>query len=109
MKTFADTIRRLPFEQLWELLNNPRPVSGEIFTCLYSWMNPKQTLGQNIVQVCLDSGACASVSDVRRKIKEGSLTWNGQRITDKTAPTLVWPGWGVVCRGKKNHFMVVKA
>jgi len=99
----------LTFDELWEHLNNPKAVCRETFASIMAWMKPKTVQDGKISQICVDGGALPSISEVRRKMKEGSLSWNGEKVTDpEKLATFIWPGWGIIRIGKKQHFMVVK-
>ena len=99
----------MTFQELWEILESPREVNQDTFAGMWWWMRPKRTEeGKNICQVIVDSGAMDSLSDARRKIKEGGVKWNGERVTDwRLVPSFIEPGWGVVKIGKKNHSLVI--
>lgn len=99
----------LTFDELWEILNKPKAVCRETFASMMAWMKPKTVQPGKLSQVCVDGGALPSISEVKRKVKEGSLFWNGEKITDSEKETnFIWPGWGIIRIGKKQHFMVVK-
>lgn len=99
----------MTFEQLWEILNNPQEVDATTFASLLWWMRPPTVKMGNIGEIAVQGKACTSLSETRRKIKEGSLSWNGQKVKDiEMIPIFLWPGWGIIRIGKKQHFMVMK-
>jgi tyrosyl-tRNA synthetase len=102
-------IMMLTFDELWEILNKPKAVCQETFASMWWWMRPKTVQDGKIAQICVDGGALPSISEVRRKVKEGSLSWNGEKVTDpESLVKFIWPGWGIIRIGKKQHFMVIK-
>jgi hypothetical protein len=106
---FSDVMDRLPMEALRTILNNPQPVSQDTFTCMAAWMGVRGVdfLFNPIDQLMVDSRAFTTLSEARRKIKQGGVKWNGKAVTDShTTPEWIWPGWGILALGKKQHWLV---
>ena len=111
-KTFDSVMRgSLPFQDLWSLLNNPREIDKATLDDVISWMRP-QRVDENIPfwKAAKSSPLINSKSDVMRKIKEGSIRWNGEKVEDaEMLINFLGPGWGVIQVGKKNHTVVINS
>ena len=102
-------IDEFPFEKLLALLNEPKVVDQKTFGYVFAWMEPKFTDATTFVEVAVASGIVESRSDVYRKVKEGSMKWNGVKVIDPNMPVkFIFPGWGVVKLGKKQHKVVMQ-
>jgi hypothetical protein len=104
------TINQL-FDELQEVLKNPTDNPNLWFFLLWACRPPtidkESTItdATTLVTFSFDSTQpTVTRSEVRRFVKEGSLKWNGTKVTDPFMP-LTWlaPGWGVIQHGKK-HF-----
>jgi tyrosyl-tRNA synthetase len=109
MRTFNDVMRDLPFRDLWDLLNNPVSVDKKILDCIIAWTKPKRVEeGESFWEIALPTPLFNSKSDLLRRVKEGSVRFNGEKIIDIEKPvSLLEPGWGVIKLGKKNHGVVI--
>ena len=101
---FRDVMRGFPYEKLWGLLNAPRSIDYATLECVINWCRPRAAKGHTFVEAVLDSKLLETRSDVFRKVKEGGMKWNGQRVADVNMPIeFLAPGWGVIQLGKKTH------
>jgi hypothetical protein len=101
---FRDVMREFPYEKLWELLNDPRPVDYATLEYVINWCRPRVAKGHTFVEAVLDSRLLDTRSEVFRKVKEGGMKWNGRRVADVNMPIeFLAPGWGVIQLGKKTH------
>ncbi|MFA6364706.1 hypothetical protein [Methanoregula sp.] len=112
-KTFADMMVAFPFDDLWELLNNPRSIDAETLEHVINWCQPKIPSGiirfDAFADVVVKSGFIATRSAVIRKIKEGSMKWNGSQVSDPNMLSgFLDPGWGVIQLGKRTHRVVIE-
>ena len=79
---FRDVMNAFPYETLWELLNDPKPIDDTTFEYIVNWCRPRVAQGHTFVEAVLDSKLLETRSDVFRKVKEGGMRWNGDRVTD---------------------------
>jgi tyrosyl-tRNA synthetase len=112
-ETFADVMTKFPFDDLWELLNNPRSIDAITLEHVVNWCRPQVPSGilcfDAFADVVVKSGLLASRGEVIRKIKEGSMKWNGSRVSDANMPVgFLNPGWGVIQLGKRTHKVVLE-
>jgi len=109
MKTFNDVMEVLSFNELWNLLNDPKELDDIIFQCVINWCRPKKvTNGQSFIDMALESKSFNSKSEIIRNFKGNALKWNGKKIIDlEYKCNLLNPGWGVIQIGKKNHIVVI--
>ena len=109
LATFGDVMDALPMEELRDILLRPRPVSLNTFTCLAAWMGTTEApVGCVVERVMVICGAFPTISEARRKIKQGGVKWNGTPIIDgQMIPAWLWPGWGILALGKKQHWLVI--
>jgi len=106
--SFLNVMEAFPYEELWELLNDPKPIDNAILEHVIRWCRPKAIGGTTFVEAVLDSNLLETRSDVLRKVKEGGMKWNGRRITDMNMPIeFLAPGWAVIQLGKKTHRVVL--
>jgi hypothetical protein len=122
IKTFSDVMREFPYETLMEHLRHPHAIDKVTLGFIIDWTWPKivqnefegteagiQPIRRPFVQRALESRIVSSKSEVRRKIKEGALYWNGVRVTDENMLTdFLEPGWAVVQLGKKHFKTLLK-
>lgn len=97
----------LPFEVLYELLDNPHPVDEVTFSHICWWMRPRPVKNLAILPAMVEAGLVQTNSEARRLIEQGGVSWNGQKVTD-TRMTLefIEGRWGVFKTGK-NHEVVL--
>lgn len=101
---FLDVMKAFPYERLWELLNDPKPIDHVILEYVINWCRPATATGTTFIKAVLDTKLLETRSDVFRKVREGGMKWNGQRVTDVNMPIeFLAPGWGVVQLGRKTH------
>lgn len=101
---FRDVMREFPYEKLWELLNDPKPIDYATLEYVINWCRPRVAKGHAFVEAVLDSRLFETRSEVFRKVKEGGMKWNGRRVADVNMPIeFLAPGWGVIQLGKKTH------
>jgi tyrosyl-tRNA synthetase len=113
LETFADVMREFPFDDLWELLNNPHSIDAKTLEYVVSWCRPRIPSGilsfDSFADVVIKSGLLASRGEVMRKVKEGSMKWNGSRVSDANMIIgFLDPGWGVIQLGKRTHKVVLE-
>ena len=100
----------LSCEDLQKILRKPleAEIDHKIFACMIQWMNIHTTQeGKRFCEIACDTPLFATHGEVRRKIKEGGVKWNGVKVTDPNfIPELIDPGWGVVQLGKNNFGLV---
>ena len=108
-RTFADVMEDMPFQTLWELLNNPRDIDKPTLDNVISWTRPARIQNNSSLwEAALKTSLFASKSQVTRSFHQKSLRWNGELVTDIEHPaTLLKPGWGVFKMGKKSHAVVI--
>ena len=98
-----------PFDNLWELLNNPRAIDGQTFEHVVNWCRPRVLKGTSFAEAVIESGLFATRGEVIRKIKESAMKWNGVRVIDANMPVaFLEPGWGVIQLGKRTHKIVLE-
>lgn len=109
LATFGDVMDELPMEDLRDILLRPRPVAPDTFTCMAAWMGTTEApVGCAVERVMVICGAFPTISEARRKIKQGGVKWNGQSVKDsQMIPTWLWPGWAILALGKKQHWLVI--
>lgn len=101
---FRDVMKELPYEKLWELLNDPKPIDNTTLEYVVNWCRPRVIQGRTFADAILDSNLLETRSEVFRKVKEGSMKWNGQQATDMNMVIeFLEPGWGVIQLGKRTH------
>ncbi len=101
---FRDIMDAFPYEKLWELLNDPKPIDAATLECVVNWCRPRVIQGHTFADAALDSTLLKTRSEVFRKVKEGGMKWNGQRISDvNVLIEFLEPGWGVIQLGKTTH------
>ena len=83
---FRDVMNAFPYETLWELLNDPKPIDDTTFEYIVNWCRPRIAKGHTFVEAVLDSKLLETRSEVFRKVKEGGMRWNGNRVTDANMP-----------------------
>ena len=106
--SFLNVMEAFPYEELWELLNDPRPIDNATLEHVIRWCRPKTIGGATFVEAVLDSNLLETRSDVLRKVKEGGMKWNGRRVADMNMPIeFLAPGWAVIQLGKKTHRVVL--
>lgn len=111
--TFDNVMVAMPFDDLWELLSNPRPIDSETLELVINWCRPMIPSGciafDDIADVIVKSGLLSTKSEVVRKIKERSVKWNGNQVADPHMLTgFLKPGWGVIQLGKRTHKVVIE-
>lgn len=108
MITFSQIMDMMSGDEVFRLLSHPQEVgTGKLF-CLAAWTCPKIVVGEKLTDIMVQSGAMPSLSEARRKIKEGGVRWNGVKVTDLEMRVEFFKfGWGVIQVGKKNHTMVI--
>ena len=106
---FSDVMDALPMEELRDILLCPCPVSPDTFACMVAWMGTTEApMGCVVERVMVICGAFLTVSEARRKIKQGGVKWNGKSVQkSQMIPTWIWPGWGILALGKKQHWLVI--
>lgn len=109
LATFGDVMDALPMEELRDILLRPRPVTPDTFTCMVAWLGtteaPTGCAVERVMSIC---GAFPTLSEARRKIKQGGVKWNGKPVKDgQMIPDWFWPGWGILALGKKQHWLVI--
>jgi hypothetical protein len=110
----ADGLPREAFEfmytgQLYELLNNPHDINWHTFDLVQVWE------GIVVADTLADAWATGPAqysrhlsSELRRKIKEGCVKWNGKKVADIYQPLdFLKPGWGVSQIGKRDYQIVL--
>jgi len=109
LATFSDAMDALPMEELRDILLHPHPVMPETFTCMAAWLGTSEApVGCVIERVMVICGAFSTISEARRKIKQGGVKWNGESVNDsQMIPTWFWPGWAILALGKKQHWLVI--
>lgn len=109
LETFSDVMDTLPMEELRGILLHPRLVSPDMFTCMVSWLGKTEApVGCDLDRVMVICGAFSTISEARRKIKQGGVKWNGEPVRDsKMLPDWIWPGWGILALGKKQNWLVI--
>jgi tyrosyl-tRNA synthetase len=109
LKTFSDVMDTLPMEELRDILLHPRVVSPNTFTCMAAWLGTNEApIGCEMDRVMVICGAFPTLSEARRKLHQGGIKWNGEPVRDhQSIPTWLWPGWGILALGKKQHWLVV--
>lgn len=80
-----------------------------MFTCMVSWLGkteaPTRCVMERVMVIC---GAFPTISEARRKIKQGGVKWNGVPVRDnQMIPDWIWPGWGILALGKKQNWLVI--
>lgn len=106
--SFLDVMKAFPYEKLWKLLNDPKPIDNATLKYVIRWCRPKTISGTTFVEAVLDTNLLETRSDVLRKIKEGGMKWNGRRVADMNMPIeFLAPGWAVIQLGKKTHRVVL--
>jgi tyrosyl-tRNA synthetase len=100
---------QMPFEETRKILKKPEPLDQTRLKLLFAWLPPKATQeGKRFCEIAVDSTLFNTNGEVRRKIKEGGVKWNGEKVTDPNfIPEFIWPGWGVVQLGKNNFAIVI--
>ena len=83
---FRDVMNAFPYETLWELLNDPKPIDDTTFEYIVNWCRPRVAKGYTFVEAVLDSKLLETRSEVFRKVKESGMRWNGRRVTDASMP-----------------------
>lgn len=109
LETFSDVMDTLPMEELRDILLRPRPVTTDMFICMVAWLGkteaPTRCAIERVMVIC---GAFPTISEARRKIKQGGVKWNGKSVRDsKMIPDWIWPGWGILALGKKQNWLVI--
>jgi len=95
-------------EDVFRLLSDPHPLDYHQLFLLCAWIRPQLTEKTQLGEVIIDSGILDSLSQVRQRIKDNSLKWNGVPVTDpKINAEFFEPGWGVISIGKRNHTMII--
>ena len=109
LATFSDVMDTLPMEELRDILLHPHPVMPEMFTCMAAWLGTTEApVGCAVERVMTICGAFSTISEARRKIKQGGIKWNGESVNDsQMIPTWFWPGWAILALGKKQHWLVI--
>ncbi len=110
---FGDVMTAFPFDNLWELLNNPHSIDTLTFEQVINWCRPKVPSGilcfDAFADVVVKSSLFASRAEVIRKVREGAMKWNGRRVTDANMTVgFLNPGWGVIQLGKRTHKVVLE-
>lgn len=99
---FRDVMSEFPYEQLWALLNDPRPIDETTLEYIINWCHPNIFKGWTFVDAVLESGVLKTKSEISRN--RGAMKWNGQRVTNVNMIVEFFePGWGVIQLGKKTH------
>jgi len=101
---FRDVMKEFPYEKLWEILNDPKPIDEATMECVVNWCRPRAMKGRTFADAAVEAGTLKTRSEVYRKVKEGAMKWNGKRVTDANMIVeFLEPGWGVIQLGKKTH------
>jgi len=100
----------LSCEDLLKIVRKPleAEIDHKIFACMITWLNIHTTTeGKRFCEIACDTPLFSTHGEVRRKIKEGGVKWNGVKVNDPHfIPEFIDPGWGVVQLGK-NQFGLV--
>jgi len=117
MITFDKVLEYFPYEKIWELLNNPRPIDDTTFYYLKRWCSNASRINVKTFMEVTQKISFhpydqtippPTKSEVYRLIKSKALKWNGIKVTDAYME-ISWlkPGWGVLQIGKKTHVVVL--
>lgn len=108
MMTFKQVMQEMSGDDVFRFLCDPHMVDRHQLFLLCAWVRPQMTEKTQLGEVIIDSGMLDSISQVRQRIKDNSLKWNGLQIADhKEIAEFFEPGWGVVSLGKRNHTMII--
>lgn len=108
MMTFEQVMTEMPGHKVFEFLSDPHPVDWHELFLLCAWIRPKLIENNQIGEAIIESGVLESLSQVKQRIKDKSLKWNGKLVDNHTASAIFFdPGWAVISIGRRNHTMII--
>ena len=70
---FRDVMREFPYETLWELLNDPRPIDYATLEYVVNWCRPRAIKGRTFADVAVEDFAGGAVVELGAGALGGAL------------------------------------